>query len=111
MALAAAFATCFPGVTGGTETNVGPEGGGVVVRMSSSSSSVSAGGVAGVTSVAEARAVAACTLRISSTAAHLAHSSCLRYIYCCWGPTTLPGRTIRINAMASLAVKPYFHIR
>jgi hypothetical protein len=106
MTLAVPFATCLLGVTGGSGIDVG------VVCMASTSSSVSAGGVAGVTrAVGDFAAAAAWAFRISSTAAHLDHSSCLRYIYCCCGPTTLPGRTIRMKAIASLAVKPYFQIR
>jgi hypothetical protein len=84
---------------------------GGVVGLVSISSSVSAGGVAGVTRVVDALVVAACIRFTSSTADHLTHSSCFRYMYCCWGPTTLPGRMIRMNAMASFAVNPYFQIR
>lgn len=110
LAAAAAFAMWRLGVTGGSvEVNwLGPVG---VVCMASTSSSVSAGGVAGVTSVADAIALAVWTFLISSTADHFAHSSCFKYMYCCCGPTTLPGRTIRMNAIASFAVKPYFQIR
>src|ERR1700722_191659 len=32
-------------------------------------------------------------------------------MYCCCGPTTLPGRTIRMKPIASFAVNPYFHTR
>lgn len=105
-AFAAAVATCRLGVTG---CKVGAVG---VVRISTSSS-VSAGGVAGVTTVFEAAAAAPapCCFLASSIAPHFTHSSCLRYIYCCCGPTTLPGRIMRINAMTSLAVKPYFQIK
>lgn len=106
-AFAVAVATCRLGVTGGNDTVFI---GGVASRVSISSS-VSAGGVAGVTSAAGGFIEAACCFFISSAAAHLTHSSCLRYMYCCWGPTTLPGRTIRINAITSLAVNPYFQMR
>lgn len=106
-ALAAAAAMCRLGVTGGNGAGAGAVG---VVGMASVSS-FSAGGVAGVTTEAAAAAPAACIVRISSTALHFVHSNCFRYRYCCWGPTTLPGLTIRMNAIASLAVKPYFHIR
>ena len=90
----------------------------------------SRGGVTGATTASATDVVAdaaACVLWISSTAAHLDHSSCFRYMYCCicvsekalralehltcCGPTTQPGLTIRMNAMASFAVNPYFHIR
>jgi hypothetical protein len=79
-------------------------------------SSSSAGGVAGATTFAAAAAVRAAiccawSFFISSTAAHFAHSSCLRYMYCCCGPTTVPGRTMRMKAIASVAVKPNFQIR
>ena len=113
-ALAAAAATCLLGVTGGkgaappvvTLTVV------VVVSVKTSiSSSVSAGGVTGATSFVAAITAVCWILRSSSTAAHFVHSSCLRYIYCCWGPTTLPGRTMRMNAIASDAVNPYFQMR
>lgn len=107
LALAAAVAICRLGVTGGSDTVLI----GGVAGLASISSSVSAGGVAGVTSVVEAFAVAACCRFSSSAADHLTHSNCLRYMYCCWGPTTLPGRTMRMNAMASLAVNPYFQMR
>ena len=82
---------------------------GGVIGLASISSSVSAGGVAGVT-ILDMAAEVTCRLA-SSMADHLTHSSCLRYIYCCCGPTTLPGRMIRMNAMASLAVNPYFQMR
>lgn len=82
-AFAWAAATCLLGVTGGTVKPTATMLVGVVWMVSSISSPASAGGVAGVTSVAVASAVAACTFRISSTAAHFAHSSCLRYMYCC----------------------------
>jgi len=83
LAFACAAATCLLGVTGGTAIPTGTTLVGVVWMVSSISSPASAGGVAGVTSVAVASAVATCTFRISSTAAHFVHSSCLRYIYCC----------------------------
>ena len=88
-----------------------PLAGGVTLPPSPISSSCSAGGVTGVTTGIAAAAAAACDRLISSIAAHFAHSNCLRYMYCCCGPTTLPGRTIRIKAMASVAVNPYFHMR
>src|SRR3954470_13650459 len=109
LALAAASAIWRLGVTGGRSIvdRVG------VVCMASGSSSASAGGVAGVTIGAGvgARDACACAFFISSIAAHLVHSICFRYIYCCWGPTTVPGRTMRMNAIASLAVNPYFQMR
>lgn len=77
-----------------------------------SSSSTSAGGVTGVTiSVVVTSAGDWVFLLNSSTAAHCAHCICFVYMYCCCGPTTLPGRTIRMNAIASGAVKPYFQVR
>jgi hypothetical protein len=79
-AFAWAAAICLLGVTGGTVTPTATTLVGVVWMVSSISSPASAGGVAGVV---VASAVAACTFRISSTAAHFDHSSCLRYIYCC----------------------------
>lgn len=81
-AFAWAAAMCLLGVTGGTGTLTAMAFGGVIC-MASISSSASAGGVAGVTRVADASAAAACVFRNSSTAAHLHHSSCLRYMYCC----------------------------
>ena len=113
-AFAAVAATCLLGVTGGTPTGAVVVTLTVVVVVSvktSISSSVSAGGVTGATSLVAAKTAVFWSFRISSAAAHLVHSSCLRYMYCCWGPTTLPGRTIRMNAMASDAVKPYFQMR
>jgi hypothetical protein len=112
-ALAAASATCRLGVTGGIGRVRNSVVGVSCTSCIASVSSDSAGGVAGVTraELATLFADCACALRSSSTAAHFAHSNCLRYIYCCCGPTTLPGRTIRMKAIASLAVKPYFHIR
>jgi hypothetical protein len=109
-AAAAAFAMWRLGVTGGSMERTWPGAVGVVC-MASTSSFVSAGGVAGVTSAADAIESVVWAFRISSTAAHLAHSSCFKYMYCCCGPTTLPGRTMRMNAMASFPVKPYFQIR
>lgn len=110
-AFAAAAATCRLGVTGGKGRAGTPLAGGVTLPLSPISSSCSAGGVTGVTTGAAAAAAVACDRLISSSAAHFAHSSCLRYMYCCCGPTTLPGRTIRMKAMASAAVNPYFQIR
>ena len=110
-AFAAAAATCRLGVTGGKGMEETPLAGGVTLPPSPISSSCSAGGVTGVTTGIAAAAAAACDRLISSIAAHFAHSNCLRYMYCCCGPTTLPGRTIRIKAMASVAVNPYFHMR
>lgn len=111
-AFAAAAATCRLGVTGGKGIEGTPLAGGVTLPPSPiSSSSCSAGGVTGVTIGTAAAAAAACTRLISSIAAHFAHSNCLRYIYCCCGPTTLPGRTIRMKAIASEAVNPYFQMR
>ena len=110
-AFAAAAATCRLGVTGGKGIAGTPLTGGVALPPSAISSSCSAGGVTGVTTSAAAVAAAACARLISSIAAHFAHSSCLRYMYCCCGPTTLPGRTIRMKAIASEAVNPYFQIR
>lgn len=113
-ALAVAAAMCLLGVTGGTGpaevtdvvTTV------VVVSVKTSiSSSVSLGGVTGVMRLFAVKTAACRSFRISSTAAHFVHSSCLRYMYCCCGPTTLPGRTMRIKAIASEAVKPYFQMR
>lgn len=83
----------------------------VVNSVTICSSSVSAGGVAGVTTGFTGATATGWVLLSSSTAAHFAHSSCLRYMYCCCGPTTLPGRTIRMKAIASVAVKLYFHTR
>lgn len=102
--------TCLLGVTGGTGTETATTAGcGGVANCPS----ISCGGVTGATRVvvAVAKAAAACVRRSSSTAAHLDHSSCFRYMYCCCGPTTLPGRTMRMNAIASFAVNPYFQIR
>lgn len=110
-AFAAAAATCRLGVTGGKGIEETPLAGGVTLPPSPISSSCSAGGVTGVTTGIAAVAAAACDRLISSIAAHFAHSNCLRYMYCCCGPTTLPGRTIRIKAMASVAVNPYFQMR
>lgn len=110
-ALAAAAATCRLGVTGGKGIEETPLAGGVILPLSPMPSSCSAGGVTGVTTGTAAAAAAACDRLSSSIAAHLAHSNCLRYMYCCCGPTTLPGRTIRIKAMASAAVNPYFQTR
>ena len=111
-AFAAAAATCRLGVTGGSTTSgdaVCPVG--VVMPARSSSMSMgSAGGVAGATTAAAAAFANAVCFFISSTAAHFDHSNCLRYMYCCCGPTTLPGRTMRMKAIASFAVKPYFQI-
>ena len=104
-ARADAAATCLLGVTGGTTVTMG------VASMGTFSESVSAGGVTGATMVAAASAAAACVRRISSADAHFTHSSCLTYMNCCCGPTTHPGRTIRMKAIASVAVNPYFHTR
>ena len=78
-AFAVAAAICLLGVTGGSET----VGNGGVVCIWSSCSSGSAGGVAGVTRVGDFVIAVACDLRSSSSAAHLVHSNCLIYIYCC----------------------------
>lgn len=110
-AFAAAAATCRLGVTGGKGMEETPLVGGVTLPSSPISSSCSAGGVTGVTTGTGAAAAAACVRLISSIAAHFAHSNCLRYMYCCCGPTTLPGRTMRMKAMASAAVNPYFQMR
>lgn len=93
LARAAAAATCRLGVTGGNAIAGGGVEGimigilAVIVAGTSatifSSSYSSAGGVAGVTSVARAMIVAAWIFLISSTAAHFDHSNCLTYIYCC----------------------------
>src|SRR6266702_2690705 len=104
-ARADAAATCLLGVTGGTAVAMG------AASMGTFSISVSAGGVTGATIVAAASAATACVRRVSSAAAHFTHSSCLTYMNCCCGPTTHPGRTMRIKAIASLAVNPYFQTR
>ena len=107
-ARAEAAATCLLGVTGGIVPTPATTG---AASMGTFSVSVSAGGVTGATIVAAANAAAAWVRRISSAAAHFTHSSCLTYMNCCCGPTTHPGRTMRIKAIASLAVNPYFQMR
>lgn len=122
LAFACAIAMCRLGVTGGIVLDIPaePGRGGVVssaISVSAISSSVSAGGVTGVTtlllfSVVESSLVSLTIFRRnSSMAPHCSHSCCLTYMYCCWGPTTLPGRTIRMKAMASFAENLYFHMR
>ena len=105
-ARAEAAATCLLGVTGGIVPVTT-----AAASMGTFSVSVSAGGVTGATIAAAASVAAAWVRRISSAAAHFTHSSCLTYMNCCCGPTTHPGRTMRIKAIASLAVNPYFQMR
>ena len=107
-ARAEAAATCLLGVTGGMVPTPATAG---TASMGTFSVSVSAGGVTGATIAAAVSAAAAWVRRISSAAAHFTHSSCLTYMNCCCGPTTHPGRTMRIKAIASLAVNPYFQMR
>lgn len=85
-AFAAAVAICRLGVTGGKGIVLF----GGVVCMESELSSISDGGVAGVTTVGGVTATGVVRAFVciscffnSSIAAHFVHSSCFRYIYCC----------------------------